>query len=190
MKRVFEVSCAVILAGNVVALAEGSNLLSNASFETESAHAVGYALHWKLNDPDDHGDSWGSASRESWRAHRGQFMIAIRGTWANSGDYGGIWQEAQGRAEQTYRASGWFYADVGWTATVQEFKLEFWNWDRSQLLGSTAISLEDVGETWSKREVSAVAPAGTEWVRLVVNVSGAGPTGALQIDDVSLESLP
>ncbi|MCS6770597.1 MAG: hypothetical protein NZ740_01055 [Kiritimatiellae bacterium] len=180
--------CAV--GASLFAAAASQNLLSNSSFEAESAFSYGFAQNWKMNDPDDHGDAWGSASRENWRAKDGQYIIAIRGTWANAGSNGGVWQEAQGRGNQSYRLKAWFYADVGWAAETQEMKLEFWNWDRTQMLGSAALKLENIGESWTERELIAVSPEGTEWVRAVFNVSGAGPTGALQIDDVSLEALP
>lgn len=176
------------LAGS--AFAESRNLLANPSFEAESTFSYGFAQNWKMNDPDDHGDAWGSASRENWRARDGQFIMAIRGTWAEAGSFGGVWQEVEGRANQSYRLRAWLYADVGWTAEIQEMKLEFWNWDRTQMLGSAVLDLEHIGEEWTLRELTAVSPEGTEWVRAVFNVSGAGPTGALQIDDVVLEALP
>jgi hypothetical protein len=58
------------------------------------------------------------------------------------------------------------------------------------MLGSAVLKLENLGEEWSMRELNAVSPEGTEWVRAVFHVSGAGPTGALQIDDVVLEAVP
>ncbi len=174
-------------------LAAGSaaaNLLYNTSFEIEGAFSYGCALNWKMNDPDDHGDAYGSAARENWRAHHGQFLGAIRGTWAGTGDFGGWWQEAEGRAGVTYRISAWFYADASWRAQTQDLKLEFWNWDRTQLLGSAVKNLHDLREEWTRQEVSAVAPDGTEWVRVVIHASGAGEAGALQIDDVELATIP
>ena len=167
-----------------------ANLLFNTSFEAESTFSYGFAQNWKLNDPDDHGDAYGSASRENWRAHEGQFLGAIRGTWAGQGDFGGFWQEAEGHGNLTYRAAAWFYADAGWRAQTQDLKLEFWNWDRTQLLGSAVNSLYDLREEWTRHEVSAVAPDGTEWVRVVIHVSGAGEAGALQVDEVELATSP
>lgn len=166
------------------------NLLYNAGFEAESSFSSGSAQNWKMNDPDDHGDAWGSSSRENWRAKDGAFMMAIRGTWAGAGDYGGVWQEAEGRGNQTYRLSAWFWADPSWKPQSQEMKIEFWNWDRTALLGSAVQNIEDIGEEWKQRELVAVSPDGTEWVRVVFNVSGTGEAGALQIDDAVLELVP
>ena len=170
--------------------AHADNLLYNASFEAESAFSYGFAQNWKMNDPDDHGGAWGSAARENWRAKDGEFLMALRGTWAGAGDYGGVWQEAEGRGNQTYRLTAWFWADSAWTAQTQEMKIEFWNWDRTQMLGSAVHHIEEVGEEWKQKELVAVSPDGTEWVRVVFNVSGAGEAGSLQVDDVRLELVP
>lgn len=186
--------CKTLVAAGALALVAAAgaraNLLYNTSFEVESAFSYGYALNWKMNDPDDHGDAWGSASRENWRSHDGQFLMAIRGSWAGAGNYGGVWQEAEGHAGTTYKLGAWVYADGAWTAQTQEMKIEFWNWDRSQMLGAATNVLQDAGEMWTRKEVTAVAPEGTEWVRIVFNVAGAGEAGALQIDDVELVPTP
>jgi hypothetical protein len=190
MSRVIR-NCLVAAAfASLPHLAFARNLLFNGSFEAESAFSYGCAQNWKMNDPDDHGDAWGNAARENWRARTGEFIMALRGTWAGPDDYGGVWQEAEGRSQQAYRLTAWFWQDAGWTAAVQEMKIEFWNWDRTEMLGAAVLKLENLGEEWSMREVNAVSPEGTEWVRAVFNVSGVGSTGALQIDDVVLEAVP
>ena len=176
--------------GALVATTGWANLLYNGGFELESAFSYGSALNWKMNDPDDHGDAYGSAARENWRAHGGQFLGSIRGTWAGVGDMGGWWQEAEGHAGTTYQASAWFYADAEWTAATKELKIEFWNWDRAQLLGSAVRSLDELRAEWTRHEVSAAAPEGTEWVRVVIHASGASEAGSLQIDDVELVTSP
>ncbi len=180
----------VVAAGAISARASTMTPLENSSFEQEAPDSYNAAMSWRLNTPDDHGDAYGSAAREGWRARTGQFAATIRGTWANAGDYGGWWQEREGRGSHSYRAAAWFYTDAGWTAASQELKLEFWNWDRSQLINAAIVPLTELGENWSQREIAAVAPEGTEWVRIVIHVSGAGPVGALQIDDVELVEQP
>lgn len=169
---------------------QAANLLSNGSFEAESSFAYGFAQNWKMNDPDDHGDAWGSAGRENWRAKDGEFIMAIRGLWVDQGDNGGVWQEVEGRPSQTYRLTAWFWADSAWNPQMQEMKLEFWNWDRSEMLSSAVKKIDEVGEDWKDISLTATAPEGTEWVRVVFSVSGASSEGSLQIDDVSLELLP
>lgn len=162
-------------------------MLKNPSFE-EAGTLRDAALYWKMNDPDDHGDAWGNAIRIDWRAHEGRYVGVVRGAWAGMGDYGGFWQEAEAKPGSTYKANGWFWADGGWKAETQELKLEFWNSDRTEMLGSQTIALHDVGEIWVQKEVEAVAPEHSGWVRVVVNVSGAGDNGALQMDELSLEA--
>lgn len=165
----------------------GDNLLQNPSFEAEGSYTVNSALNWKLNDPDDHGDSWGSASRENWRAHEGTFAASVRGTWAGQGDYGGWWQELECQPGEVYRLTAWMWADGAWSASTQELKLEFWNIDRSTLVSMAATSVPDVSEIWSQKSVEARAPDGAFWIRAVVNVTGAGDTGSLLVDDLRLE---
>jgi len=166
-----------------------ANLLKNSSME-EAGTETDSALHWSMNDPDDHGDAWGNAIRADWRAHEGRFIGVVRGTWAGLGDHGGFWQEVEVTPGSTYKARAWFWADGGWKAETQEFKLEFWNGDRTEIVDSQTIALHDVGEIWVQKEIEATAPENAGWVRVVVNTTGAGEIGALQVDELSLEVMP
>lgn len=182
--RLFTLFSALVISAASASLA---NLLKNPGLE-ESGTETGSALNWNMNDPDDHGDAWGNAIRADWRAHEGKFIGVVRGTWAGMGDHGGFWQEAEAKPGVTYKASAWFWADGGWKAEAQELKLEFWNSDRTEIVGSETIALHDVGEIWVQKELEAIAPENTGWVRVVVHVSGAGDAGALQADEFSLEA--
>ncbi len=181
----------IIVAGVAGLLADTAqaNLLNNASFEAEGDHAD-KAVHWTMNNPDDHGDMWGTAQRTDWRARDGRFICAVRGAWTGLGDFGGVWQEASVESGTTYKASAWFWADGAWGASTQEFKLEFWNAERTLLLDERIVSLSDVGEIWRLKEIEMTAPEGSAWGRVVVNVAGAGYQGALQVDMVTLEPAP
>lgn len=183
MKTLILASAALVLATSGFA-----NLLRNSGFEQPATGSEEAALHWKMNDPDDRGDAWGSAVRRDWRAHDGAWMIAVSGQWAELGDYGGVWQDVEAEAGTTYILSAWVYADGSWTADTQELKIEFFNEDRSTQIGSETVSLADVGEVWTRKDVEAMAPEGTRFVRVVVNVAGAGQDGALQVDDLDLET--
>lgn len=178
---------ALLIAMLVLAANARANLLKNPSLE-DAGDQEASAKYWKINDPDDHGDAWGNAIRVDWRAHDGRHIGVVRGTWAEMGDYGGFWQETEATPGAAYRASAWFWADGGWKAEVQELKLEFWNSDRTEIVGSQAVGLHDVGELWVHKEVEGTAPENAAWVRLVVSVSGAGDQGALQFDELSLET--
>jgi hypothetical protein len=164
----------------------GANLLQNPGFE-EAGTTPESARHWKINDPDDHGDAWGNAIRVDWRSQEGAYIGAIRATWAGMGDFGGFWQEAPAVPGTTYRASAWFWADGRWTAAVQELKIEFWNQDRTAKLSEELIPLHDVGEIWVNKSLVGTAPEEAGWARVVVNVNGTGEHGALQVDAVRLE---
>ncbi|HMO52516.1 MAG TPA: hypothetical protein PKE26_14790 [Kiritimatiellia bacterium] len=178
---------ALLIAASFLAGAVNANLLNNPGFEEAGEHDEA-ARYWRMNDPNDHGDAWGSAIRIDWRATEGRFIGAVRGTWADAGDYGGFWQEAEIEAGTTYKAAAWFWADAGWRAETQELKIEFWNTDRSEMIAAETIGLDDVGEIWVQKEVSGRAPEGAGWARVVINVAGSGDSGALQVDQVTLES--
>jgi hypothetical protein len=184
VKRAAVAVIAFAVSGMAIASA---NMLRNASFETPAADGEFGAQSWKMNDPDEHGDAWGSAARETWRAQDGTAIGTVRGTWAQAGDYGGWWQESEATAGTMYRVSAQFYADTDWTAATQELKLEFWNADRSQMLGATTNAIVGVGEMWTEVSVDGTAPEGTAWARAVISVSGTGEAGALQIDAVDLD---
>ena len=45
-----------------------------------------------------------------------------------------------------------------------------------------------VGTTWTEHSLEATAPAGAQWVRVVVFADGAWQDGSFQIDDLLLET--
>ncbi len=161
-----------------------ANMIRNPSFEEPAPTSSRHALHWRMHEPDTHGDAYGSASREDWRSHDGMNIMTVRGTWANAGDHGGVWQEAAAEPGKTYRASAWFWADPDWDPEVQELKMEFFDADYSELLKTKSVALRKIPPEWERREISAKAPDRTAWVRLVINVEGTGDNGALQIDSI------
>lgn len=170
--------------------AEPSNLLLNPSFEYETAADFHSCVFWTMNQPGEHGDTYGSARRENWRAHDGYYAMAIRGAWAGAGDSGGLWQEVPAAPGAAYRVSARVWADAAWTAQTRELKIEFWNADHSERLARHARPLENLGETWQEVSLEATAPEDAAWVRVVVHVSGAGPEGALLVDSLCLQLQP
>ena len=169
-------------------VAAADNLLLNPSFEYETTADFHACVFWSMNHPDVHGDSYGSAQRENWRARDGFYAMAIRGAWAGAGQDGGVWQEVPSAPGAVYRLSAWIWADAAWTAQTRELKIEFWNADRSRRLERRALPLNDVGETWREFTLEAAAPADAAWVRAVVHVAGAGPDGALLVDSLDLQA--
>ena len=181
-------SIAAALGFALVPLAAAAgNLLLNPSFEYETAADFHACVFWTMNRPDVHGDSYGSAQRENWRARDGFYAMAIRGTWAGASEHGGVWQEVPAMPGSAYRLSAWFWADAAWTAQIRDLKIEFWNADRSRRLERHAVPLNGVGETWQEVSLEAAAPAGAAWVRAVVHIDGAGPVGALLVDSLVLQ---
>jgi len=161
-----------------------ANMLRNPSFEEPAPSSPRHALHWKMHEPDTHGDAYGSASREDWRSHDGMNIMTVRGTWANAGTHGGCWQETEAEAGETYRASAWFWADPDWDPEVQELKLEFFSANHADLLKTESVPLRKIPTAWERREITAKAPDQTVWIRLVINVEGVGDSGALQFDSI------
>lgn len=164
-----------------------ANMLNNSSLEQEG-ETWETARHWRMDVPDDHGDAWGTAMRANWRAIDGYFTGAIRGGWAGVGDYGGFWQEVRIEPGMNYKATAWFWADAAWHAGIQEMKLEFWNEDRTEMMGDYLLRLEGIGESWTPREISIPAPANSAWGRVVINVSGIGNHGSLLVDKIELHA--
>lgn len=164
-----------------------TNLLRNSSFEDVAPGGnTTEALYWKMGKPDSHGDVWGSASRENWRAVDGEHIATIRGLWADCGTYGGWWQELEAAPGSTYRFSGWFYSDPEWVAGVQEVKIEFWDKDYKSVIHARIKPIEGCDMDWAGISLEATAPADAAWVRVVVNVVNTGASGALQMDSLEL----
>jgi len=172
------------------AQAEYTNLIRNGSFEEVADSGVHTdAKFWKLNHPDMHGDQWGSASRENWRAFEGEYIGTIRGLWADCGTYGGWWQEVEAVPGANYRFSGWFYSDPEWIASTQEIKIEFWDKNHTTVLHSRTKKISDCDMDWAEVSIEAVAPTGAAWTRVVVNVINTGASGSLQMDNLELVNI-
>jgi hypothetical protein len=178
---------AVMLAISIDSAMASENLLRNGSFELEAATAVlTEAQHWKYTDPDEHGDYWGSASRESWRAIDGDYIGSVRGLWADRGNGGGVWQEVTAEPDATYRFSGWFFCDPEWMARTQEIIIEFWDAAHANIIASERREIAGCDTDWTELSVEAATPEGAVWVRVVINVAQAGAAGSLQFDDLAL----
>lgn len=182
----YSAMASILLIGSGMA---DANLLRNPSFEEAAPSSPRKALHWSAGEPDAHGNTWGSASREDWRSYDGLYILTVRGTWADAGDRGGIWQEVEATPGETYRAAAWFWADPDWNPRLQEMKLEFYDAEHSRLLDFQSVTLGPVPPEWSRREVRAQAPADAAWVRFVINVEGANDHGALQFDHLYLNTV-
>ncbi len=165
-----------------------NNLLHNPGFEVPGV-ASNRAFYWYSGDPDGHGDMLGNALRVNWQGHSGSWQGTVRGTWANLGNYGSFWQEVPAIVGRKYVFSAWLWADNTWSPGTQGIKLEFW---RGETVGTNLISavtnrFTGIGQSWTNKSVTATAPAGSEWVRVVVFATNVSAEGALQFDDLRLE---
>jgi hypothetical protein len=176
-----------VLSAGINPVQASENLLRNGSFEHESTNAVfTEAQHWKYADPDSHGDYWGSASRENWRAVDGEFIGSVRGLWADRGNCGGVWQEVNAEPGAIYRFSGWFFCDPEWMARTQEIIIEFWDAAHANLIASERREIGGCDTDWTELSVEAATPENAAWVRVVINVAETGAAGSLQFDNLAL----
>ena len=167
------------------------NILSNSGFEDEGS-ALYQAVNWEWMNPSWHGSTWGTATRESWRAHGGTWEATIRGNWAGDNN-GGWWQEVPATSGVTYTFSAWFWADASWTnQSEQGMKIEFCSgtYSGETLVLQAATNFDGIGESWVQKTVSGVCPPGATWARVVVWANSVGSDGALQMDDFSLVAEP
>ncbi len=163
------------------------NLLNNASFEEASTYTnLNAAKYWKKGDPDAHGHTWGSATRDTNRAVDGTYCGVIQGIWADRGNLGGTWQENEAEVGQTYTFSGMFYCDPEWIAENQEIKIQFLDASRSNKLATVIQAISGCDMEWKRVSVEATAPEGAAWIRTIVAVRNIGPSGSLHFDDFSL----
>ncbi|MBU1910036.1 MAG: chitobiase/beta-hexosaminidase C-terminal domain-containing protein, partial [Verrucomicrobia bacterium] len=164
------------------------NLLRNPGFELQGS-STNNALYWTTGEPDEHGETWGSALRVSWRSHSETWQGTVRGSWAGAGSEGGMWQEAPAVPGRDYRFSAWLWADSDWAPSVQGLKLEFFSGAAKgeTMLAAYTNTFSGIGPTWTNRGLQATAPANATWVRVVVWASGVSGTGALQFDDLQLD---
>ncbi|MFH0879033.1 MAG: hypothetical protein V2A34_04925, partial [Lentisphaerota bacterium] len=167
----------------------GLNLIRNGGFEEAGAQGEEDSLYWRWDNPDYHAGCWGNFKRKQWATHGGLWLGAIVGTWDGGPDAGGFWQDIPTRAGLNNIVTGWFKRDTDWTASRQEWKLEFYNGDYYQITAITG-SLAGVGTSWGQQTLSATAPEGSVYARVVILAEGAGIPGALQIDDLNCQAQP
>ncbi len=185
-----------------------TNLLYNGGFQQASGANSLRAYYWDLNNPNQHGAMAGTAERQNWNLGNGDtnntgWVGLMKARWANQGNSGTWWQEAPVEPGVTYEAAAFFQPEGApnlWTAAVQQLKLEYYDFNRSNLLATFTQNLSGVppvpnlsdtnfaGNTWVQQFVGGLAPVGAAWARLVVFVDGIGPNGTFRIDDASLRA--
>ena len=162
-----------------------TNLLHNAGFEIPGQFDRD-ARYWAWNYPDQNGGIWGYVSRSDALSHDGEWAATVLNATAGTNEmYSGWMQQVPTQPGNAYRFSAWFLAQPGWSATVQDIKLEFYD-ANTNLLTFFTNGLHTVSNAWVKKEVTGIAPAHSVIVRAAVNVSDAGVSGTLLLDDAEL----
>ena len=176
---------AVFLLNNI-----GTNLLFNGSFEIQGSSQYS-AQYWEQNQPNLHGAENGAGDRSDYGgAHSGTWKVHVFGTWAGQGDNGSFWQEAPVEGGLPCVASAWFQAEsTAWTSTLQELRLDYYDFNRTNLLATFSTNLAAVSTSWAQYSITGAAPAQAYWARLVFNVSGSGTDGTLRMDDAAVSPV-
>ncbi|MBU1693911.1 MAG: hypothetical protein KKC51_08090, partial [Verrucomicrobia bacterium] len=168
----------------------GTNLLHNGGFEIEGSDQYS-ARFWQQNVPNLHGGEIGAVDRSDYGGGHGgsTWKGQVLGTWAGQGDSGSFWQEAPVEEGLPCAASAWFQTEsTTWTAGVQELRLEFYDFDKTNLLASFSTNLSDVSTTWVQHSITGAAPAQAAWARLILNVAQAGSNGTFRMDDADISA--
>lgn len=184
MRHVYSVLVWLVSCGAVFAQ---DSMLLNGQF-SEAGSSATRPAYWDYGAPDAHGSNWGSLARVDWRTHPSTDSVwcaAVRGTWAGAGSAGGLWQEVPAAPGTTYCFSAWAFADNGWAPTAQVMFIRFYD-GNTNLLAGTNKTLREVGAYWQRFMVDAEAPTNAAWVRVGLEVSGVGASGAMSLDDFRL----
>lgn len=180
---------AVFLLNNL----EATNLLYNASFETQAPGFSTRALYWYEGAPNNHGSMSGNARRFLFAT--GNNIINMRGLGGGfNATASSLWQEAPAQPGVTYEASALFTFDDPtntWTNATLQLVLEFWAFNRStndSPLASYTLNLTGLSTNWSQRAIIGEAPSSAGWARLVVRANNYGSNGYVRVDNAVLRS--
>jgi len=159
----------------VNATLQAQNLLINPGFET------GDLTGWS----DDTINFFGVYNFPS-PVYDGTYQAFIE-SYASSPYYAYMYQDVAGSAGQTYTASVWGRDYAAFAETMQ-LAMEFH--DVNGYYISQAPVQQTINTTYTQMLTSAVAPAGTAKIRIVLLVySASGATGAANFDDASVSGM-
>lgn len=167
----------------------GNNLLQNSDFSV--AGTGNNARYWQAGIPNIHGGVSGGTARgdSSWDPPvppaPGTFA-AILGGWSGqtSGEW---WQRVPVEPGLTYEADALFAAEAGWTASNQQLRLEYFDYNFNQVAVFTR-DLIGITDTYSRQSIAGVAPNNAAWARLLVEATGVGPSATFRFHDANLQA--
>ncbi|MCX8089638.1 MAG: immunoglobulin domain-containing protein [Verrucomicrobiae bacterium] len=165
---------AVLIGAQVSLSALHANLLLNPSFESGSGTT---AANWT---------KYNAANREPWANRTGNWGMSLQ-WWV--GQFGGFYQDVAGLPGYTYNLSAWFLDDAFsvWTSQYS-MKLEWFDSTGTNMIGqvTTNVTPYVTSTEWRQLTLSATAPAGTHFVRVVFEGDQMISGETLKIDDVEL----
>ena len=171
--------------------ASGTNLIRNGDFTLPDGVNSNEAYNWNYRPSMTYGDNYGNSGRVDWRGRSVPWQFFVGPT------FGGIWQDVPAGNDFDYETTAWFWMDGSsntnfgpWTAELQEFKIEFYSATRGAPIAVVSTNIPFIPEDWFPVTLRAAAPTNAAWARTVINVSGAGQKGTLQIDDIAMRLLP
>ena len=134
--------------------------------------------------------AWGGATREGWGDHDNDGRLACIRNDTGSSESGGWFQDVVGFHNTRYHFGVYLCADPGYTSSAARVKIEFFNADRSAVVGAVTSSVSGLTATWSYREAEGVSPNDAVYIRPVVEVIGQGTNGVVKLDAARLVALP
>jgi len=132
-------------------------------------------------------DNWsngGASGVESWAAHSDSWGMAIYG-WTGD-NWGHFYQDVNVSAGENYSFSLWINKDNTFAASTVNIEME-WYSSGSGFLGETKQAvLGSLNSSWQQFSITGTAPAGTDYVRAFIDVTGITAGGAVKFDDTQL----
>jgi hypothetical protein len=165
----------------------GAPTLLNSGFEAGGPCGSQVINNWAI---------FGNGYHECSTPRSGSFFAKTFGNWNGNPDYTGLFQDLPAAAGQTWRASVYAMVpnnDVPQNGSYGKIRIEFLNASFGFISGAdgaTTVSEQTPKDIYVKLVVTATAPAGTAYVRIVptfVQLNFAG--GAVFFDDASLTRL-
>ncbi|MDD4737227.1 MAG: hypothetical protein PHP44_14115, partial [Kiritimatiellae bacterium] len=166
-----------------------NTVVRNPSFEVAGSSDT-IAYHWADDQPDDYGNVVGDASRESWGAQSGTWMMSLH-NWTNGSSTSYMWQEISNTTVGAkWNAKAWFWSDNNYTADM-ELQIQFRDSSKAVVLHAVTNAFSPPGavDGGSNQTVSAISPSSVNYLYVVVMAKNQGTDGAIRVDDIELYNL-
>ena len=157
------------------------NLLKNPGFERTTEPDGGEAVDWLSLQ------AWPEQAIDGYAPHSGNGSGVLHGQWQPEWATNAfLAQEHPIGAGQTYQASAWLRASADWVANSVQLALEWKDAEGATVGAASAGVASDLSSNWVKTTVEGIAPSNASRARFVVQCTGIGTAGSMQVDDVEL----